>query len=175
MRFAYLTTDEVNQALALELAADQGVIVHPLAPKDGPPDRGYDAILCDWDSWPQDGRAHLLSMAKRGSFSGRFAVHGYNFTSEEARTFLSNDVMVHRILKAEVLRLLTESLQLAEPQPALAGERSESRNGSFTDSMPQSIRASRSREVIPDVIDNKHDGLGHSETRRNAVPSVSGS
>ena len=61
MRIAYLTTDEVNEALALEMALACDVALEPLVPKQGPPDAGYDAVLIDWDHWPPEQRAELLA------------------------------------------------------------------------------------------------------------------
>src|SRR5947209_7133634 len=47
MRFAYLTTDEVNEALARDLALACGATLEPLGPRDGLPGPGYDVVLLD--------------------------------------------------------------------------------------------------------------------------------
>ena len=66
MRCAYLTTDEVNNALALEWAATCGIVLFPLTPKEGLPGREYDAVLCDWDFWPVELRREMLADLRTG-------------------------------------------------------------------------------------------------------------
>jgi hypothetical protein len=58
MPLAYLTTDEVNEALAPELADTCGVALEPLVPEHVPPDAGYRALLIDWDLWPPEEWSH---------------------------------------------------------------------------------------------------------------------
>jgi len=118
MRFAYLTTDEVNQALAVEMAANCGVILCPFAPKDGSSYGTFDAVLCDWDSWPENGRSSFLSELKHGALPKRLAVHGYNLTSDEVTSLLTKGVIVYRMLKAEAFRLLSEPDNLVIPETA---------------------------------------------------------
>ncbi len=109
MQFAYLSTDEVNQALALELALECGVSLHQLAPKEGPPDRGYDAVLCDWDSWPPEGRREFL--AETGGMPYRpAAVHGYNLDEDEADILTRRGVTVYRNIQREVFLRLCRAL-----------------------------------------------------------------
>jgi hypothetical protein len=105
MRIAYLTTDEVNEALALEMAQACGVALCPLAPRDGPPDAGYDAVLCDWDFWPPERREELLA-EQAGPPSRPLAVHGYNMDEAEEKSLRSRGVAVHRGLRPEMFRLL---------------------------------------------------------------------
>jgi hypothetical protein len=61
MRVAYLTTDEVNEAEARQLAEDHDITLCPLAPRDGPPGNEYDAVLYDWDFWPADRRREAMA------------------------------------------------------------------------------------------------------------------
>jgi hypothetical protein len=112
MHFAYLSTDEVNQASALEIAADLHVDLSILTPKDKPPDKEFDALLCDWDSWPTGGRAAFLAIAAHDPLALCAAAHGYNFTDEEAESLLYNGVIVCRILEPEVFRVLIEATPL---------------------------------------------------------------
>ena len=122
MRFAYLTTDEVNQALAAEMAADAGVSVYPFTPKDGAAYTGFEAVICDWDSWPREGQVAFLTMLKRGALPGRLGVHGYNLSAQEITMFLKRGVVVHRLLKTEIFRLLREPATLAASAPQLDGK-----------------------------------------------------
>jgi hypothetical protein len=117
MRLAYLTTDEVNQALAQEMAPRCGVSLCPLAPKDGPPDRGYDAVLCDWDSWPAERREELLA-GLGGLRSGPVAVHSYSLDAAQADALRSRGVAVHRRLEKEVFQLLCGAAMSVRPNGA---------------------------------------------------------
>jgi hypothetical protein len=116
MRFAYLTTDEVNHSLALEMAKACKVTLNPLAPKDGPPDAGYDAVLCDWDSWPVEGRNDFVAMLSCGPQPRRFAVHGYNLNDHQLTELLSKGVVVHRVLQTEMFQLLSNAVISAKEQ-----------------------------------------------------------
>jgi hypothetical protein len=120
MRIAYLTTDEVNEAVALEMAQACGVALYPLAPKDGPPDKGYDAVLCDWDFWPVDRRRELLA-GRDGHPYLPLAVHGYNLDEGQAEGLRRRGAAVHKNLRPEVFLELFESAtsaQLAGPSVA---------------------------------------------------------
>ena len=112
MRFAYLTTDEVNEALALEMALACDVALEPLVPKQGPPDAGYDAVLIDWDHWLPDQRAELLARLHDERLPWRVAVHGYSLQDGLAEALRARGVVVHRHLQPEVLRLLQEATEL---------------------------------------------------------------
>jgi hypothetical protein len=105
MRIAFLTTDEVNEALALEMAQACGIDLYPLAPKDGPPDGVYDAVVCDWDSWPAELRKELL--AELDDLPHRpLAIHSYNLDEKQAEILRSRGVAVYAVLRPEVfLRL----------------------------------------------------------------------
>jgi hypothetical protein len=106
MRCAYLTTDEVNEALAREWSAACGVELFPLAPKDGLPGREYDAVLCDWDFWPVELRQQVLAELSNGPPPCPLAVHGYNL-DEDATTLLRNQgVDVQDSLHLDVFRRL---------------------------------------------------------------------
>jgi hypothetical protein len=110
MRLAYLTTEEVNQALAPEMAHRCGVTVHPLWPKDPPPDGEYDAVLYDWDSWPAARRQQLLAGLVNAPPHRPVAVHGYHLTDGQAEALRSHGVAVHRSLRPEVFRLLRQAV-----------------------------------------------------------------
>jgi hypothetical protein len=109
MRLAYLSTDEVNLALAPEMAFACGVTTHPVWPKDAPPDGEYDALLCDWDSWPAEGRQQLLAGLGGSPPHRPVAVHGYGLTEEQTEALRDRGVAVHSTLHLEVFRLLRQA------------------------------------------------------------------
>ena len=86
MRIAYVSIDEVNQALAEQMAAECGAVVCNLLPKDPPPDGLFDAVLYNLDDVPRDERPALLEGLRRGEPGQPTAVHGYDITDEQART-----------------------------------------------------------------------------------------
>jgi hypothetical protein len=106
MRFAYLTTDEVNQALAPEMALGCGVRLDTLFPKDGPPDGRYDAVVYDWDSWPAELRREFLKRLDKGPLYRPVAVHGYHLPEDQAEALRSRRVALYRSLQPEVFQLL---------------------------------------------------------------------
>jgi hypothetical protein len=114
MRFAYLSTDEVNIALALAMAKGCGVTLNPLAPKDGLPDAAYDGVLCDWDSWPLEARDDLLAMLSAGSQPRRIAAHSYNLSDEQATAFFNKGFMVHRVLQPNIFKRLARAVVVAK-------------------------------------------------------------
>jgi hypothetical protein len=114
MRCAYLSTDEVNQALAVAMAVECGVTLYALAPRDGPPDGSYDVVVCDWDSWPAQGRRDFLARLPFGSPTRCAVVHGYYLTDEEAATLIQNGVLVHRVLQPELFQSLVPEGSLSD-------------------------------------------------------------
>jgi hypothetical protein len=106
MRCAYLTTDEVNTALALEWAAAFGIELFPLAPKDGVPGREYDAVLCDWDFWPVELRQDMLADLSNGPPPCPLAVHGYNLEEDATMVLCNQGVAVYGRLRLATFRRL---------------------------------------------------------------------
>ena len=111
MRIAYLTTDEVNEGRALEWARRHVITLCPLAPKDGPPDGSFDAVLCDWDYWP--GREETLKELLAGPATRPVALHSYNVGPEQAKALRRRGVAVHRHLKAALLGSLRQAVLAA--------------------------------------------------------------
>jgi hypothetical protein len=105
MRIAFLTTDEVNEARAREMALACGVALFPLAPKDEPPDGEYDAVLCDWDFWPAERRQDLLA-GPDGRPHRPLAVYGYCLDEGQAKALRSRGVAVYVRLRPKVFRQL---------------------------------------------------------------------
>src|SRR5262249_910703 len=60
MRIAYMSTDEVNQAMATLMARKLGAVVCCLNPQDRPPDGQYDAVLSNLDDVPRHRRRDIL-------------------------------------------------------------------------------------------------------------------
>jgi hypothetical protein len=123
MRFAYLTTDEMNEALAQELALACSVALDSLTPKDGPPDEGYDAVLCDWDFWPAEHRQELLA-GLDGPPYRPLAVHGHSLDAGQVEALRRRGVAVYVGLGPEVflqLRGAALSARAAFSAPAQTG------------------------------------------------------
>ncbi len=131
MRCAYLTTDEVNKALALAWAAACGIELFPLAPKDGVPGREYDAVLCDWDFWPAELRREILADLNNGPPPCPLAVHGYNLDEGATLLLRNRDVAIHGSLHLDVLQrlLLAHGRARAAVSPVLDPEAAWEVNG----------------------------------------------
>src|SRR5437660_8017785 len=109
MHVAYLSIDEVNQAAAQEIAEALDVTLFIRTPRDKPPGKEFDGVLCDWDSWPSSGRAEFVAMSARESIASRVAAHGYNISEEESESLIYSGVLVWRVLEAEVFRRLIQA------------------------------------------------------------------
>src|SRR3954471_9312014 len=106
MRIAYATTDEVNQALAMQLAEECGAVIHGLLPKDAPPDGQFDAVLYDLDDVPRRQRREVLARLLSGPSSCPKAVHGYDLSEEQASALRLRRIIVSRQLEPELFRSL---------------------------------------------------------------------
>jgi hypothetical protein len=88
---AYLTTDPTNAAAAKLLAANHGVDLEVIEPRDlDRLDREPKALILDWDYLPEDYRAGLLD----GSGANVVAIHGYNVGDGPA-SFLPRRGILH--------------------------------------------------------------------------------
>jgi hypothetical protein len=114
MSIAYLSTDEVNRHLAGRMAAACGAKLHPLSPKDPPPDGRFDAVLYDLDSMPLACREEIVASALAGPPTRPVAVHSSNLDTR-ADALRNKGVVVTRQLGPGVLRALCRSLG---PAPA---------------------------------------------------------
>jgi hypothetical protein len=134
MKFAYLTTDEVNGALAVEMGQECGVSVELLDPRDGPAEAGYDAVVCDWDFWPVPERQRFVKELPVGQRLSR-ALHSYNVDDAQGEQLRRRGVAVFARLQREVFDLLRLTvLLIRRGLPAEQVERPQ--EGSVQDSCP---------------------------------------
>src|SRR5262245_51930859 len=106
MRIAYVSTDEVNQALVAQTAAECGAVVCTLVPKDPPPDGLFDAVLYNLDDVPRDQRSVLIDELRRARPDRPTAVHGYDINEEQARALNRDGVAAARRLHPGLIRSL---------------------------------------------------------------------
>lgn len=106
MRIAYLTTDEVNEDLAFQLADECGVILFPLSAHAAASDGRPDAVLYDWDSLPPDLREETLLASLANPSSCPVGVHGFSLDEEEVEALHQDGVAVFQRLGSDVFRML---------------------------------------------------------------------
>jgi hypothetical protein len=111
MRIAYMTTDEVNQALVAQLVTECGAVVCTLVPRDPSPDALFDTVLYDLDNLATDQRFALLERLGRGQPDRPTAVHGYAITVEQAMALNRNGVATSRRLRPRLLRRLLSAVR----------------------------------------------------------------
>jgi hypothetical protein len=111
MRIAYITTDEVNQALVARLVAECGAVICTLLPTDQSPAGLFDAVLYDMDSMTKDQRSALLERLCSGPADRPTAVHGYGITAEQATVLNRAGVAVARRLHPRLLRRLLSAVR----------------------------------------------------------------
>jgi hypothetical protein len=115
MLIAYLTTDEVNQDLALQLAAGCDAVLCPLSPGDMPWNGLFDAMIYDPDYLPPARWREVLAELLAEPSPGPVAVHGYNLDEREARALRQHGVLVHRRLEPELFRALRQMAGRSRP------------------------------------------------------------
>jgi hypothetical protein len=106
MRIAYVTTDEVHEHLAQDMAASQETSLFPLSPRDPHPDGEFDAVLYDWDYLPPGERSEVLKELLAGPACYSRAVHGYNLPESQEQCLRECEVAVFRQLQPEAFLLL---------------------------------------------------------------------
>jgi hypothetical protein len=106
MIVAYVTTDEVNQAFAMQLAAECRVTLCPLAPQEAAQTAAFDAVVYDWDYLPLQRQQEILAELLSGPALYPVAVHSYNLDEDQAAALRKHEVAVYRCLQPEVFRLL---------------------------------------------------------------------
>ena len=106
MRVAYLTTDEVNRNLARGLAAACGAALHPVTPRDDPPDGSIDAVLYDLDFLSVTHRQEILAALKAGASPHVAGVHSYGLDENVVNALRKHHVVVSRRLDGKLFRKL---------------------------------------------------------------------
>src|SRR5260370_21626393 len=82
MLIAYLTTDEVNQYLAMQMAEECGQTLCLLSLSHAAPDGVFDAAVYDLDHLPARRQQALLGEMLAGRAAHPMAVHSYNLADE---------------------------------------------------------------------------------------------
>jgi hypothetical protein len=106
MLIAYVTTDEVNEQMALQMAGQSGQTVCSLSPADPPPDEDFDAAVYDWDYLPGQRQQAIRAQLLAGQAFGPAAVHGYSMEDEFVEALRKHNVAVYRTLQPELFRRL---------------------------------------------------------------------
>jgi hypothetical protein len=117
---AYLSTDEVNQDLALQMAAACDIRVELLSPRDPPPDGEFDALVYDLDYWPLPQRQEVLAELLTGQAPHPVAVHTYNLDADQIDALRAKGMAVHRRLEPEVFHTRFSSPSRSSPPAAFA-------------------------------------------------------
>jgi hypothetical protein len=111
MRLAYATTDEVNRALATQMAAACGAVVCLVRPGEAPPAGVFDAVLYNLDDVPSDQRPGILDGLCLDPTACPTAVHGYSVTDREADALRRCGVAVARRIESGLVRRLCKAAQ----------------------------------------------------------------
>jgi hypothetical protein len=99
---AYLTVDEVNQAVATALAPRCHVTVEPVSFREWPLARPFAAVVYDLDSFPPADREAVLTRLLSTLALDPVAVHSYSLSEGRVKRLRHNGVAVHRRLTAAV-------------------------------------------------------------------------
>jgi hypothetical protein len=118
MLCAYLSIDQVNQAIARRLAKATRVELLPLSFQNADLCGPYDAIVYDLDFMPPDCRQRLLNDLAGGRFDEPAAVHGYNLTLRQRLQLHRRGVVVARRLTGRLFARLQDAVN------AVAGDAS---------------------------------------------------
>jgi hypothetical protein len=106
MLIAYVTTDEVNEQLALQMAEQSGQTVCSLSPSDPPPDEAFDAAVYDWDYLPTQRQQAIRAQLLAGHAVGPVALHGYSLDDDFVEALRNHRVAVYRTLQPVLFRRL---------------------------------------------------------------------
>jgi hypothetical protein len=99
---AYLTVDEVNQDVAVELATRSHVTVEPVSFRDLPLGRPFDAVVYDLNSFPEAEREEVVTKLLSSLALYPVAVHSYHLAAGQVQRLRRNGVAVHRRLTEAV-------------------------------------------------------------------------
>jgi hypothetical protein len=110
MLIAYLTTDEVNQYLATQMAEECGQTLCLLSLSHAFPDGEFDAAVYDLDHLPAQRQQALLEEMLAGRAAQPMAVHSYNLADECVEALRGQAVAVYRALQPELFQLLARAV-----------------------------------------------------------------
>jgi hypothetical protein len=111
MRIAYMTTDEVNLLVAVEIARRLGVSVSMVGIGRPVSTARFDAVLHDLDVVPRDQRSAFLERIGLGLPDRPTAVHGYGFTDEQVDALREQGIAVAQRLRTGLIRGLVRAAQ----------------------------------------------------------------
>jgi hypothetical protein len=111
MRLAYATADEVNRALATQMAAECGAVVCHVRPGDAPSEELFDAVLYNLDDVPSDQQPAFIAGFCHDPPVRPTAVHGYGIGDEQAGTLRRHGVAVAQRLNVRLLRILCKAVR----------------------------------------------------------------
>jgi hypothetical protein len=111
MRIAYMTNDNVNRALAVQIAGECRAFICALAPKNSTSDDLFHAVLYDLDAVQRHERAELVGQIVSSPSTRLRAVHGYDIAVEQARILRYHGVAVSQRLHAGLIRSLCRAAQ----------------------------------------------------------------
>ena len=101
MLAAYVTTDDVNSALAQQFAEECQTQIHDLRPGEMPSDLAFDAVVYDLDDLPAEHRCVIIAELLAAPSPRAVAVHSYTLDDREETGLSRNGVVVARRLEAE--------------------------------------------------------------------------
>jgi hypothetical protein len=111
MQIAHITTDEVNQALAVCAARPLGAQVTSLASEDNLAGDRFDAVLLDLDRVSPDRRQALLDEVGSRATALPMAVYGYCLSEEQAGKLRFHGVAVAQRLHSALVRILAKAVR----------------------------------------------------------------
>jgi hypothetical protein len=106
VQIAYITTDEANEDLALQMADECGITLRPMFPPDAVNDSCCDAILYDWDALSAQERKEITFDCLAGYACCPVAVHGYVLNNAERQALHNDGIAVFRCLDLQVFKTL---------------------------------------------------------------------
>jgi hypothetical protein len=111
MRIAHVTTDEVNQDLAVRAARPLGAVVVQLVSENILKEVRFDAVLIDLDRVAPYRRQDLLDEIRSEATALPVAVYGYCLSEDQARALRFHGVAVAQRLHKALLRSLAKSVR----------------------------------------------------------------
>jgi hypothetical protein len=124
MRIAYWTVDEVNLALARDLADAHGATIDQATTKDKDPTRDADAVLYDLDVLAPTMRQDILSRLILSPLLLPVAVHSYNLEDFQIDRLAVQGIAAFRHLASEVFDNLRAAILRARSARVIAFQES---------------------------------------------------